>query len=463
MIESVSQNDSGISAAVSRFKAFGLNRANEFHSKGYKRRYFFPHKVFYLPKCGPDAYKMATRMCGPCELNQMWEIILYADTPTIDEFPPELFFDDDLVWHQQQFGKIGQVATANLVEMGTTLYTMVHISDIVQRISRRREYKTRIENRFKGWHHLLLNAILNFALERKLDRVLSPASSLAMRNTDQKRTVQRELFERVYDRNIGELFETTQKDGWWVIELDVNRERIIQPEDREEILKHTKTICLCHDVEAGYGHIEADPPFVDFANKNFPHNLDRMLSIEKKFGVKATYNVLGSLLKDVRAKAEEDGHCIAFHSYNHQFDENEPIQLMECRKIDYRIKGYRPPQSKITAGLDDRHLGFHNFEWLASSRRSFGFDQPQIVNRIVKIPIYFDDFQMYKEGLKYEDWESLAMERINRSDPAVFCLHDCYAHLWLPYYEKFLEKILRLGKMKTLNTIAAEVAFENAI
>src|SRR6185312_8139775 len=103
-----------------------------------------------------------------------------------------------------------------------------HISDIVQRISRRREYKTRIENRFKGWRHLLLNAILNFALERKLDRVLSPASSLAMRNTDQKRTVQRELFERVYDRNIGELFETTQKDGWWVIELDVNRERIIQ-------------------------------------------------------------------------------------------------------------------------------------------------------------------------------------------------------------------------------------------
>ena len=70
---------------------------------------------------------------------------------------------------------------------------------------------------------------------------------------------------------------------------------------------------------------------------------------------------------------------------------------------------------------------------------------------------------MYKEGLKYEDWESLAIKRINQSDPAVFCLHDCYAHLWLPYYEKFLEKILRLGKMKTLNTIAAEAAFENGI
>ena len=43
--------------------------------------------------------------------------------------------------------------------------------------------------------------------------------------------------------------------------------------------------------------------------------------------------------------------------------------------IDYRIKGYRPAQSRITAELTDANLAFHNFEWLASSRYSLG-DHP---------------------------------------------------------------------------------------
>src|SRR4030095_1095577 len=160
--EAVSKlNELVMAEMLSHFREFARDRAEEFLQKGYKRSHFFPHKVYHLPKCGPDGYKLARRMCGDCDLNQLWEIVLYAARPVIDEFPNELFFDDDLVWHQQQFGKTGQIATANVLLDGDQLYSMVHISDLVQRISRKREYKTRIENRFKGWHHLLLNAILN--------------------------------------------------------------------------------------------------------------------------------------------------------------------------------------------------------------------------------------------------------------------------------------------------------------
>ena len=396
-------------------------------------------------------------MTSFCELNNIYEIILYADSPVIHEFPPEIFFNDDLVWHQQQFGIPGQIATANLLVAGDSLYTMVHISDLVQRISRDREHKTRIENRFKGWHHLLLNSILNFAADRNLNSVYSCTSEIALKNTDPKRTVQRELFERIYDRNVNEVYQAAREDGWWVIDVAANRDRIIKAEIQEKETAIEKIICLCHDVEEGYGHTEVDPPFAEFAFRASPANLDQMLEKENKMDVRATYNVLGNFFARVRAKIERNGHCLAFHSYDHGFDEKEPVQLEKCRSIDYRIKGYRPPQSKITAGLSDDHLAFHNFEWLASSVHSLGIQKPEMRNRLVKLPVQFDDFVMYKEGMSYVNWEKQALEKISRAEVSIFCLHDCYAHFWLPYYENFLEKLLKLGKLITVNDLAAQV------
>src|ERR1044071_1544462 len=211
---------------LSPYRRISAERIEEFFQKGYKKKYFFPHKIYYLPKCGPDGFKLAKWMHGNCNLNQMWEVVIYADKPTVAEFPQELYFDDDLVWHQQQFGKAGQIATANLLLDDHRLFSMVHISDLVQRISRRREAKTRIENRFKGWHHLLLNSILNFAVEHNVSTVYSPTSGWALTHTDPKRTVPTELFERVYDRAIAEHFVATREGNWWAWDVSENRSRL---------------------------------------------------------------------------------------------------------------------------------------------------------------------------------------------------------------------------------------------
>ena len=133
----------------------------------------------------------------------------------IDEFAQALFFDDDVIWHQQQFGKSSQVATANLMRAGDSLYSMVHISDLVQRISRKREFKTRIENQFKGWSQILLNSILNFAIENDIATIHSPVSDWALTNTDPKQTVQRGLFQRVYDRSLRQNFVAVRGGKWW--------------------------------------------------------------------------------------------------------------------------------------------------------------------------------------------------------------------------------------------------------
>src|SRR5210317_1925080 len=107
-------------------------RKEEFAHKGYKRRYFFPHETYYLPRCAPEGYFFANRMWNVCNPNSLWELVLFACGDAIKEFPEELFFDKEIVWHEEHFGKPGQVAAANLIIDEDRLYTLEHISDLVQ-------------------------------------------------------------------------------------------------------------------------------------------------------------------------------------------------------------------------------------------------------------------------------------------------------------------------------------------
>ena len=443
---------------ASTFREASSDKIDEFLNKGFKRRQFFPHRTYCVAKAGPDGLMMARQMCKENNPNKLWEVILYAQGEMLDKFPKELFFDDDLIWHQQQFGKAAQVATANLVKKGRDLYGMMYLSDLVQRKSRIREYKAKINDRFAGWVHMLLNSIMNFAYENNIEVFYSPSADLAIKNTDPSRVVKRELFDRVYDRTILKRFKVTKKGQWWAIDIRKNIDKIAILEKKDEISELGKTICLCHDIERGLGHKGINPDFANSVDKSSQKALDIMLAIEEKAGLKATYNVLGSFFHDVRQKIEEKGHCIAFHSYDHGFRG----QLSRCRKVDYRIKGYRPPRSKITWELQDRNLCYHNFEWLASLSNSLKSKCPKIENRIVKIPILFDDFDMHSKKIKYKEWEQLAIDMIKQNYFVAFCLHDCYSNYWLPHYEEFLEKIKNLGTFKTLDEVSAEIILGSA-
>jgi hypothetical protein len=447
------------------FREVGVDRADEFLRRGYRGRHFFPHRIHVLPKCGPDGFKLATRMCGDSDPNHMWELVLYASEPVVDEFPPELFFDDDLIWHQQHFGKPGQVATANLVVNGSVVHSMVHVSDLVQRIGRRRDYKSRVENRFKGWPHMLLNAVLGVAAERGARWLRTPTAGLAMQHTDPARTVGPDLFERVYDRTVQDLVPAAQRDdGWWLIDVGQAGDRVVMPSRRQEALAGGRTVCLCHDIEAGFGH-PASPYFASYAHRASPRALERMLEIEAQAGCRATYHVLGALFDHVRDQIQAGGHCLAFHSYEHRVGEDgrEVGELDRCRQIDYRVKGYRPPQSRLDSDCSAANLCFHNFEWLASSAPSFGFEQPQMLDRLVKVPIHVDDFALFSTSLSYERWEESVIERLDRHEVGVLCLHDCYASFWLPHYPRLLERLQALGRLETVDDLAARVTLSSAV
>jgi peptidoglycan/xylan/chitin deacetylase (PgdA/CDA1 family) len=183
-------------------------------------------------------------------------------------------------------------------------------------------------------------------------------------------------------------------------------------------------------------------------------NLDRILEVEAGRGARGTYAVVGSLMPELRARIEANGHEVAFHSYDHDL---EQPQLKRCRKLDYRIPGYRPPQSRMTAELNDLELARRNFEWLASAPKSVGTKVPEIRATIARIPVHFDDFPLYKRGMPWSEWESEAIADIEGRTTATFGMHDCYAHYWLDGYDEFLARLGDLGRLRTIGDVANDL------
>jgi hypothetical protein len=435
-----------------------------FVAAGFRARDFFPHRIRVFPKCGPDGAKLAKRMCGIDRPDAIWQVVLHATSPAIDEVPPELFFDRDVAWHQQHFHEPGQVASVTAVVSGSTLYTMAHQSDLVQRISRRREHKTRVEKVFAGWHHLLLNAVAALAVQRNLRELRVPGAGLMMQHTDPARTPQPELFERVYDRAVQHHYRATPVAGWWSIDIPAHRSAIVMAERREEIRSPGKTVCVLHDVERGLGHRDVDPAFAARADTIADGALDAMLETESTAGVPATYAVVGSFMHEVRDRIESDqgawrgthagGHALAFHSFDHVIERE---QLGRCRQVDYRLKGYRPPRSRLSRELDPATMCWYNFEWLASSASSLGTPHAALDGRLVRIPVHIDDFGLHTGAQTWEAWLARVRDLLARHDLLVIGLHDCYAPHWLPRYGELLSSLRGEATLRTLDEVADDV------
>jgi hypothetical protein len=334
-----------------------------------------------------------------------------------------------------------------------------------------------VEKLFGGWPRLLLNAVMNAALDRDLHTVYSPTAALAMAHTDPKRTVGASLFERVYDTAVKEHLDAKQENGWWRIDVAANRQRVVSLAKGIAVSQREPTICLCHDIELGLGHEGIDPELAARSHRQGEVSLDRMLALEREAGVTATYNIVGSLWERLQPRIAAAGHAIGFHSFDHEIaatnpwtrlrervwrGRNKPGQLERCRELDYRIKGYRPPQSILCPDLCDRRLVFHGFEWLASSAWSLGCEEPEMINGIVRIPILFDDHALYRDGQSFLEWKEWALANIRSHNFVALCLHDCYADFWLPYYGGFLRELQNLGRFRTLDQVAADTTLAHA-
>ena len=443
------------------YREFGVGHRQQFVERRIPSRHFFPHRTFTIPKCGPDAFKLASRMIDDRKADAYWVMTLHATPPVLDELPREIFFDDDLFWHRQQYGVPGHVLFAMFVRCGDDLYGLKYVSDLVQRQSRSRGYRTQIESRFGGWPYMLINSLILFAVENGIRAILSPTAAMVMRHSDPARSPKSPLFERVYDDALVNHYDVSRRGDWWMIDIKKNRDRVVVPERVEEKRDRGPRLCITHDIERGYGHRTVDPDFADHADDVSPANLTAMLATERGAGVRATYNVVGQLFNDVHEEIRAGGHSIAFHSFNHVLGEGK--QLRRCRHIDYRTRGYRVPSSHMEPELLDNRVLRYSFDWIASSEGSLAATEPVIRNGIAYIPILYDDFPLYRGDLSYDEWERQIVDRIEAREFAAIGLHDCYAEYWLPCYEALLDWVTKSRESTTLDRVADDLFLDHTV
>jgi hypothetical protein len=134
-----------------------------------------------------------------------------------------------------------------------------------------------------------------------------------------------------------------------------------------------------------------------------------------------------------------------------------------CRQVDRRIRGYRPPQSKITYETSDFNLALRNYRWLASSQSSLGLRAPTVSNRIVKIPIALDDFPLHTRQLTYAAWKRRVLTLAESGSFTAISLHDCYADEWIHDYPGFLAELWTRGRLRTLDEVAWESILQECV
>jgi hypothetical protein len=366
--------------------------------------------------------------------------------------PEELFTHPEINWHRQQLGQTGLIAAAGLWICDSVATISLLQSDLCQQLYRhselKRSCKTRVDMHFKYWYATLFNAILNFCIDFKVATLLCPTGQQVVSNT--RKAIDPSLFYRIYDYPSKAYHCRKISVGpaeYWEVQVDANVGRVTRlakTNSRPHPKSVLERICVFHDIE---GNVDTAISSAECAN-----NLTLMLQIEQSFGLSVTYNILGTLFnrKVDQVREFNPNHSIGFHSFNH--DLADLAQLPKCRQVDLRVRGYRPPQSRMTSELSDYNLTKLNFEWLACGARSLGYADCRLVNGIAKIPIHFDDYSLFM-GKPYEQWEGELLSYARATPFFSFGLHDCYAGKWLGHYRDLLGKLAGIGPFATADEI----------
>jgi glycosyltransferase involved in cell wall biosynthesis len=433
-----------------------------FAKYGLARREVFGHLAIALPKAYPDAQLLLEKRGMPSHdlaAGCFAQINIY--TTDFYGLPDELFWHPEINWHHQQLGLKGLIAAAGLWlrDNAATITTLQ--SDLCQQLYRhprlRNTCKTQVETHFKYWYAILFNAVLDYCAVAGLSVLYSPTGEQIVGNTT--KLIAPALFLRIY--NYPEKHyqcRRIMRGGveYWEIPVDANLSRLARLRPCGPIPARDKSgrpqICIFHDIEE---NVDTNISAAACAD-----NLRRMLAIEKEFNLETTYDVLGTLLgrKQSEIWASNPRHSIAFHSFNHRIE--DLTQLQRCREVDLRVRGYRPPRSRMTAELKDYNLTFLNFEWLASSVFSLGFDRCKLENGLVKIPIDLDDYPLFTGAVGYEQWERNLLERASEKQFFAFGVHDCYAELWLTRYPQLLHKLREIGDFVSADALCDRIFLE---
>ena len=419
------------------------SQLDEFLRKGFKERDYFDHEVIATQKFYPyTTYNLMLRGYNEHFINSILPIQINIYAPALASIGDDILWDGQVNWHRQQMEKPGLVAAAGLcIDHSETAMVSIIQSDINQQVYKfanyKSKYKTRLRSWFGKWNLITYNAILDFALSAGIKTVLFPTTDSVFRHV--KANVLRDIYDTIYDSvaNTYLCRKTTIKGhDYWKVNVAENQSKIAILEDERVKQSHSKVVCILHDTEE---NVDTD---IDI--RSCEDALESMLEIEHEANISTTYNVLGTLYnKKNQLITKNNQHAIGFHSFNHVIGEEGQIEAV--REVDLQVKGYRPPQSRLTAELNNFNLQYHNFEWLCSSSSSLGISDITLEHGIVKIPVDTDDWLIQSGQMSYENWKDLLLKKIEDNAFFSFGLHDCYSKHWLQNYPELIRSIKSIG------------------
>jgi hypothetical protein len=199
-------------------------------------------------------------------------------------------------------------------------------------------------------------------------------------------------------------------------------------------------ITFYHDTEQSFGII------VDA--KACQQVVTEFLRIEKKYGISATYNVVGRIYQEQPELIDQitsGGHEIAFHSYSHTYKpENYQKEIALCRQLSPTINGYRSPKS-LWNEVTLRALWQNRFLW--SAENDSAREPYFIYEGLVRLPIALCDWNIHVNKMTEEQWIESFTDFMNERGYFGFGTHDCVVSLKpearLKAYEKVIQVALR--------------------
>ena len=160
-------------------------------------------------------------------------------------------------------------------------------------------------NRFKYWYALLFNALLDFCIDNEVSVLYSPTGEQMVSTI--KRQVRPDLFLRIYNY-VSLRYKCREvllgSARYWEIPVAMNCPRVARLAPTiEEKAQHNRaefSILIFHDVEE---NVDTEISPVECAR-----NLTKMLEVEKSFGIRSTFNVIGSLFPRKRDEIHDSNH-----------------------------------------------------------------------------------------------------------------------------------------------------------
>lgn len=438
------------------------SNSNEFSKIGLSNREAFMHEVAVIPKMYPDSILHLLQQgfsIGEIKAGTFYQINLYTREP--ERFPILLFTDPNINWHGQHYGRTGLVAAAGIfVSKDMCAFVTTLQSDLCQQLYRNpilsRKCKTQVDTRYGMWYRLLVNAIVDFCFDSAIVDLYIPTATTVL-NRLQNNTSPG-IFTRIYDdaaRWLIYSFQLFHGHEYFRVNIRSNVNQIVPLISSENMhRKEIAGLCIFHDIESSVD--------TNVTKEDCSAWLQKMLEVEAEHKLSLTYSVVGNQICDIKPHLDKYlVESVAFHSYDHRI--NSTNQLKMVRRVDHKIRGYRPPQSKITSEITDFNLSMFNFEWLLSSAGSLNAIDPVLSNYIVKIPVHLDDYQLHTGELTLSRW----MERFHRlldSGIKLVCvgLHDCYARTWIDHYPKILESTLVRRTMWNCDQIAGALLYNSS-